>query len=379
MFKGAYSFWVSVMEWFNDQSLCEEPHIAVLFYDAIGDFVVVTPLLRGLKEKYPHCIIDYFGGERTRDLEEASRFLDARFSVFGNPAIWQQLPAFVQARRLAAGDYDLAINCDAHPVLAVVAHLLQPRYVVGKCYDPELREILPHPPTKIHQLHDEFWSAPDLLHRYGDILRTTYIAEILCRMAFVQTDFYQPEVPQEDPPCEVPEVLVATGGRRPAKLWNRAYWKQVVDWCFANNHRVGLVGDRGVRQRALYHVGDDEEWLLEQTPLVDLRGKFTLPQVAGALARARACVTVDNGIMHLSYAVGTPTIALFGASPWQVWAPPLQHLHLMLPDEPCDLCFQNRFRNADCLLPVHQCMQSIRPERVIQRLCEVLEIGCARV
>jgi ADP-heptose:LPS heptosyltransferase len=41
------------MEWFNDQPLRPRPHIAVLFYDALGDFVIITPLLRGLKEKYP--------------------------------------------------------------------------------------------------------------------------------------------------------------------------------------------------------------------------------------------------------------------------------------------------------------------------------------
>jgi ADP-heptose:LPS heptosyltransferase len=363
------------MEWFNDQSLRPQPHIAVLFYDAIGDFVVVTPLLRGLKEKYPQCVIDYFGGERTRTLEEACRYIDARFSVFGNPSVWGDLPAFVEARRRAAGAYDLAINCDAHPVLGVIAHSLQPTYIVGKCYDLELREIIPHPQTKLHQLHDEFWSAPDLLSRYGDILRTTYIAEIWCRLAFVQTDFYRPEVPQEDPCCDVPEVLIATGGRRPAKLWRWDYWKQLVEWCFSQGYRVGLLGDNVRRQSALYHVGGGEQWLLEQTPLIDLRGKFTLPQVAGALARARACVSVDNGIMHLCYAVGTPTVALFGASPWRVWAPPVPHLHVMLPDEPCDLCFQNRFRNANCLLPVHQCMQSIRPERVIQRLQTVLQAG----
>jgi heptosyltransferase-3 len=360
------------MEWFNDQPLRPRPHIAVLFYDALGDFVIITPLLRGLKEKYPDCTLDYFSGERTRELEEALPYIDARFSVFGNPNALTQLPAFIAERRAAAGEYDLVINCDFHPTMAFVAHMLQPRYVVGKCYAADLREEVPRAPGKVHQLHDEFWSAPDLLQRYGDILRSAYIGEIWCRLAFVETDFYRTEAPTQDPACDIPEVLIATGGRRSAKLWSRDYWKQVIDWCFAQGYRVGLLGDKPQRQSAVYHTGDTESWLLEQTPLIDLRGRFSLPQVAGALARARACVSVDNGVMHIAYSVRTPTIALFGASPWMVWTPPVPHLHLVLPEEPCSKCYENRFRNAACLLPRHQCMLSVRPERVIERLQAVL-------
>jgi ADP-heptose:LPS heptosyltransferase len=79
--------------------------------------------------------------------------------------------------------------------------------------------------------------------------------------------------------------------------------------------------------------------------------------------------------MHLAYSVRTPTIALFGASPWMVWTPPVPHLYLILPEEPCSKCYENRFRNAECLLPRHQCMLSVRPERVIERLKAVLGVA----
>lgn len=360
------------MTWFNNQPLRERPHIAVLFYDALGDFVVVTPLLRGLKEKYPDCVLDYFSGERTRELEEALPYIDARVSVFGNPEGLEGVRTFIEARRAVAGAYDLVINCDFHPTLAFVAHMLQPRYVVGRCFAPDLREEVPRAEGKVHLLHTEFWSAPDLLERYHDVLTSTYIGEIWCRLAFVETDFYRTEVPTEDPNEAIPEVLIATGGRRAAKLWHRDYWRQVIDWCTAQGTSVGLLGDKPQRQSAVYFAGDTESYLLEQTALIDLRGRFRLPQVAGALQQAKACLSVDNGIMHIAYSVGTPTIALFGASPWWVWTPPVPHLYRILPEEPCSKCYENRFRNAECLLPVHQCMRSVRPEKVIAVLRQVL-------
>lgn len=360
------------MTWFNDQPLRERPHIAVLFYDALGDFVIITPLLRGLKEKYPDCVLDYFSGERTRELEEALSYIDARVSVFGNPEGLAGVQRFIEARRAAAGDYDLVINCDFHPTLAFVAHMLQPRYVVGRCFSPDLREEVPRAEGKVHQLHTEFWSAPDLLERYSDVLTSTYIGEIWCRLAFVETDFFRTEVPTADPGRPIPDVLIATGGRRSAKLWHRDYWKQVIDWCAAQGVSVGLLGDKPQRQSAVYFTGDTESYLLEHTALIDLRGQFSLPQVAGALQHARACISVDNGIMHIAYSVGTPTIALFGASPWWVWTPPVPHLYRILPEDPCPKCYENRFRNAECLLPVHQCMLSVRPEKVIAALEKVL-------
>jgi ADP-heptose:LPS heptosyltransferase len=73
--------------------------------------------------------------------------------------------------------------------------------------------------------------------------------------------------------------------------------------------------------------------------------------------------------MHFGAAVGTHTIVLFGdGSPRRLWAPPVPHLRLLTAAEPCALCEENRFKNDECLLPVHQCMRSIAPVRVIQVL-----------
>jgi hypothetical protein len=54
------------MERFTDQPLGPRPHIAVFGSDKVGNFVLTTPLLRGLKEKYPGAMLDFFGGATTR-------------------------------------------------------------------------------------------------------------------------------------------------------------------------------------------------------------------------------------------------------------------------------------------------------------------------
>jgi ADP-heptose:LPS heptosyltransferase len=109
------------MERFTDQPLSPRPHLAVFGSDKVGNFVLTTPLLRGLKEKYPCATLDFFGGETTCDLEAGCPYIDARFSLYGErPEYLGELHAFVAARRAAAGDYDLAINCDEFSELNLV-------------------------------------------------------------------------------------------------------------------------------------------------------------------------------------------------------------------------------------------------------------------
>ncbi len=360
------------MERYNGQPLRPQPHLAVLFYDSIGDFVIITPLLRGLHDKYPGCTIDYFSGERTREIEEACPYISSRFSVFGVEDSLRHVMRHIEERERIAGPYDLAINCDFHDLLADITTMLRPRYVIGNCYHRDPRGEMPYPPHKVHNIHKEIWSSDDFLPRYSDILKSNFIGEIFCRLAYVETDFHRTEVPVAPPPFEPPPVLISTGGKRTAKLWPATHWKQFIDWCTEQGLEVGLLGDNPAGQRQHYRSADAEDYLLAETALKDLRGTMTLPQVAGALQRAKACVTIDNGIMHLAIGVGTPTLALFGASPWRLWVPQSRHAHIVLPEVPCPLCQEHAFKNEHCLRPDHVCMESIRPETVANKLAALL-------
>ncbi|MGH2461697.1 MAG: glycosyltransferase family 9 protein [Chloroflexota bacterium] len=366
------------MQRFDDQPLGQRPHLAVLYQDKLGGFVVATALLRGLKEKYPDATLDYFGGERTAELEASCRHIDARFSLYGWPEGLREIPRFLAERERAAGPYALAINLDFNPLNAVVAAMLAPRYVVGRCFQPDGRSELPLGEAKLDRLQDPgtIWASEDLLAGFGDVLQTNFIGEIYCRLARVDTDFHRPDVPSSPPPVDVPDVLIATGATRKAKLWPTAYWRKLIECCTDAGLRVGLLGAAPSLQKLAYGSADSESQLLQDTLLIDLRGAMSLPEVAGALAVARACVTIDNGIMHLADAVGTPTVAIFGASPWDLWVPRLPTLHLQLPTVPCTLCRDNHYFNDGCLRDRHVCMESITAEAVFARLQAVIRPPC---
>ena len=366
------------MQRFTDQPLGERPHIAVFGSDKVGNFVVTTPLLRGLKEKYPGCTLDFFGGETTRDLEERCRYIDARFALYGEREDYLgELNRFVGARREQAGPYALAINCDEFSELnLVVVAATAPQYLVGASLQPDFRRKLPpgNEPRDL-MLRDQSWNDAAFPSRYPGIVSSNYIGEIFCTIAYVTTDFAHTEVEVEAPPFAVPDILLHMTATRSAKQWLPAYWRTLIDWCSQHNMTVGVVGNKPAIERARYHAGELETTLLRETALLDLRGETKLTELAGAFKQARAAVVVDAGPMHIAAAVGCPTVCIFGnnaegdgASPVRLWAPRRPNAFVVQTPTTCRVCVENRFKNEACLVEGHPCMTELRADIVISAL-----------
>ncbi len=93
--------------------------------------------------------------------------------------------------------------------------------------------------------------------------------------------------------------------------------------------------------------------------LINLTGKTTLRELTGLLAHAHSVVSCDTGPMHLSVALGTPTVALFGPSTPRRTGP--YRGEVITATMACAPC--NR---REC--PDPRCMDRIPPERVYEEL-----------
>ncbi|MEM9092659.1 MAG: glycosyltransferase family 9 protein [Cyanobacteria bacterium P01_F01_bin.53] len=292
--------------------------------------------------------------------------------------------AQIEQRRQEAGSYDLVINCDEFNQLnSTLIRLLAPRFLVGGAMDDvfcQQFDYASHPVQRM--LLDVKWNAPDFVQRYRDITTSQYIAELFCRLAYVNTDFFKLELPSEAPEFTVPDILIHVTAARSAKLWFGQAWQTVVNWCVEQGFTVGLVGSKPERQQELYHAGAMEDKLLEQTGLIDLRGKTSLPQLAGTLKQTKLFICVDTGPLHIAAAVGCPTIGIFGndvngygASPVRIWAPREDHVTVVASEHSCMQCELNNFRNHDCLLQEKACMQGITPDTVIRTIKQKLNLN----
>jgi len=370
------------MERYAGQPLGAKAKILILGTPKLGNFVVLTPLLRALKRNNPTCELWYRGSERTADLEEACPWIDHRLDSderLDSQTNWKEdtnWPAGI----------DLLINADAHnPASAELASRIGPRYVVGHALGVEIGE---HP---LQQLAlDPGWGQPDLLKRFSGWIKSGSIRELHCRVCWLAADDAERvELPSRQPQIPIPAVLIAVNGEREAKLWPLDHWLELLGLI---EHRLGFhpsnVGLVGAAPPAAPQgsgrpgesTGDNKgnskglviEAALVKAGVQDLRGNLSLTELVGAFRGCELAICVDSGPLHMAAAAGCPTVAIFGtdaaglgASPQRLWAPRQTSVTLATSSVSCSLCQDESFLNPGCLLPEHGCLLGVSPTTVV--------------
>lgn len=307
---------------YKGEDLPTKARIAVLSNDAIGNFVAATPLLQMLRAKWPQSEITYFGGTRTAELECASDLFDHRWPLHGTQ------PRETAAHVLAQQPFDLVVNNEQSSLARAAAALISgdSGFVVGPCLSADGRGDLPYADDWAGKLaEDKEWIHADVCLRHPK-LSSPFIGEIFCRLAYLEGEFPLYKVPVADPPSGLPPVLIATSASLESKLWPFEKWKAVLEALRAAGHEAGLIGAKPKEQGKHWKGSDAETMLVEQGLVHDLRGTMSLPQVVGALGKAQVVLTLDNGILHLAAASGSPVIGLFRFGIHRLWAPPYKNL-----------------------------------------------------
>ena len=108
-----------------------------------------------------------------------------------------------------------------------------------------------------------------------------------------------------------PQTLaVCFSSRWESKNWSLEFFAKVLKEVQTQIPEVAilLLGSKG-------NAAEGERLLaMLDGKATNLAGKTTLPQLVAVLKNSRALLTVDSGPMHIAAAVGTPCVALFGAT-----------------------------------------------------------------
>lgn len=307
---------------YSGQPLPQNPRIAVIANDAIGNFVIGTPLMQMLREAHSPQELVYFGGRRSQELSLASDLIDCAFPLHGTPP----RSAFVEIAELIqqGGEFDLVVNIEwsRYAVTATAVLAGDQTFVCGPTLDSEGRNLLPWPEDAQGKLWaDQEWVDPNICARYP-FLKSPFIGEIFCRLAYLEGEVPAYKVPTVIPTGKIPDVLIATSASLSEKLWPAEKWKVALEKLKEDGLSVGLIGALPNPRRSYWEGDATEQSLVDSALCEDFRGIWTLPEVAGALTQARAVLTLDNGIMHLAVASQTPTVALFREGIHRLWTPP---------------------------------------------------------
>lgn len=309
------------MDRYRGEPLGDGPRVAVIGNDAIGNFVVLTPLFQMLREELTPASLDYYGGTRVRELADASDLLDQTFPLHGTaPRDFLHVAA---DRR-----YDLVINVERGAWAQAAAAVLSDKgtKVCGPCLDPEGRGPWSHPGDERGKLwEDQAWLSPEITSTYP-FLKSGHISEIFCRLAYRDGTVPRYALPSGDL-GERFDVIFATAASEADKLWPVENWIAAARFLQDKGLSVALVGAKPADQGKYWKGASDEEELLRQTGIVDRRGAWRLPEVVGALHQARLVLTLDNGVLHMAASGPAQIVGLFRNGYPRLWAPRLPTLY----------------------------------------------------
>lgn len=309
--------------------------VAIVRASRIGDFLCATPAFRALRQALPQAELTLIGLPFVADLVARSQHLD-RFVAFpGFPGMAEQFFAARQTTQvlqsLQAEAFDLAIQLHGSGVYSnPFTLMLGARYTAGFIREGDspgrLDAALPLPTTG-HEIQRTlalmtFLGAPD----QGE--QTEFPLWAVDHQAAEALLAHFPR----------PLIGLHPAARHPSKCWPIDRFIAVGRMLQAEcGGTIVLLGDR------------ESTALIESIAqalgsiAVNLAGKTTLSELGAVIDRLSLLITNDSGPAHIAYALGIPTVTIFGSTAPERWGAeatdhPSQYRSLVtkLPCHPCD-------------------------------------------
>jgi ADP-heptose:LPS heptosyltransferase len=166
-----------------------------------------------------------------------------------------------------------------------------------------------------------------------------------------------------------PLVAMHVSGGRPVKQWDPARFADVARRLVAGRGATILLTGSAADRPLVEQVSRD----LPAGTAIDATGAADLLTLAALLERAQLLITGDTGPMHIAAAVGTPIVAVFGASDPRRYAPRGALDRVVRVDLPCAPCNRIRLPPARCTGIIPDCLALISPERVLDAAVEIID------
>lgn len=293
--------------------------VLVIRPGGIGDAVLFIPLLLELRRAWPEAALDVLVERRNAAVVEGTG-LAGRVLRYDRPRdLWRAL----------RGGWDLVIDTEQyHCLSAIVAALSFAPRRIGFGTNARRRVL-----TEARPYDQETYEARLFLD--------------LGRAATGREPRWDPEAPfyplaprllaeAEDllrPLAGRPIVAIHPGASIPERQWPVGRYAEAARGLAQDGFAILLLGGPADRPRAATIAA-----ALADAPHLDLSGRTPLPLVAALLARVAVYVSADTGPLHLAYAVGTPTVHLFGPGVLSKWGPPGRRFTTLLGHVPCSPC-----------------------------------------
>lgn len=349
--------------------------VLIINLTRMGDLLQTTPVMAGLKEKYPSIRITLLASSTFSEISNHIPFVDRIFSIDINKVLSklnsnQLIECFYYLEdilnKINDTSYDLTINFTHTSYSALLTSLIETKEIRGLSIDSEGNSIKKHPwiryffniiPGRDYNpfhLCDVYIKAGGVipkskgLHLYVQKDTEVWINSLLEKNGVKKKDLL---------------IGIQLGASAEKKRWTVSCFAALADRLVeTTSAKIVLTGSENE-----ITLGKDFETFAKTKP-INLIGKTNLKKLIVLLKRCNLFISNDTGPLHIATAVGTITINISLASAhFRETGPYGKYHYVITPDVPCSPCsFQTH-----CQEPI--CKKMIKHENILKLVEMILK------
>jgi heptosyltransferase-2 len=353
--------------------------ILVFAYHGLGNFIMYTPALRLLRERYPNARIDLQVGNNTgcEDVLEGAGLFDNIYNLPYSAGLRAWLN---RARVIRTTKYDLTISefhSHSWPLTLLIAASGAP-FRLGHVTSPGWSRRFSRY-SFVFNLGVGMQEDEHEIDRYMDLVSAAGAQSIAARdaapfiylgeddRAFARRFLQNGAGTGTDTGTSAGTTIGFQPGTSPTMRWKQ--------WPIERYREV-------IRRVTMEHPDSHivlfgspiEEGMIREMAL-GLKGRITLAagktsvkQVAALIEQCDLLVCNDSGLMHTAVAVGTPVVAIYGPTDIRRTAPLGAQNVVIRHELSCSPCFKLEGDEQVHACPHHDCLMTITPDEVFHSI-----------
>jgi len=330
--------------------------ILVVSVNWLGDAILITPVFKALKQKFPDSYLGVMAVERIKGIFEGNPYID-EVIIFderlGHKSLFTKIKfiSFLKQKR-----FDTAFFVQRSFTRIIVCFLAGIKRLIGyKRFKTGfiLTDKVKMPSGTLHRQDQYLYLFRNMGIAIKDSLPQIFIPEQ------IRDDF------KENLKTISKKYSYLVGVNPSAnwslKRWPDKYFSRLCDLLIRNlNAGVIFIGsnkDKSVVDKVIKQMKESA---------YNFCGKTTLPQLGALIQKTNLFLSADSGPAHLSAALGVSTLVLFGPTSEAITSPKGSKVQIIR-------------KNIDCQIPCYKinckdniCMKDINVEEVFQAANKIL-------
>ncbi len=277
---------------------------------AMGDTLMLTPLIRAFKQSNPDVRLDILVEDLPAQVLRNNPYLTNVHIASGRGSgPGEYIPLI---RRLRCECYDLAVDFLSTPGSALLTRLTGARHRMG------------------YRLRWRSWAYTHPVNRceeplYNPLTKFDLVRDLKLDPETLDLDLFIGDEKEKEADKawkafgfdDMTSVYgIAPWSKRPWRRWKNEAWLEVIQNISRSESAGWLLfaaeGERSGLAAIENHPGIDVRWA----------GMKDIRHAAALIKRCRATLCADNGLKHIAVAMKTPTLTIFTGSDPAVWNPP---------------------------------------------------------